>query len=272
MSCDITVAIPYKDNFPLLVGCIESLGRSFATRIVVIDSNSLSSSQHHHLISAGIDVLTFCWNGKFPKKRNWFLLEHAPTTEWVLFLDADERLTPSVINEISESIHSTQYDAFLLDFNIRFFRRDLRFGYPLHNISLFRVGNIFYEFINEDSWSPLDMEIHEHPIVNGKVGLIRNKLEHSDSCNLHEYLIKHVHYANWESQRLINAPSFSGLCLKSRAKYFLLRSPFGPLLFFFYSYFFLRGFLDGRPGFMYSFLKMIYFYQVYALYLESRTR
>ena len=63
--------------------------------MVVIDS-VITDATDAVAAAHGAEVTSFLWNGHFPKKRTWFLRHHTPSTEWVLFLDADEILTPAV--------------------------------------------------------------------------------------------------------------------------------------------------------------------------------
>ncbi|MGB5135674.1 MAG: glycosyltransferase [Prochlorococcaceae cyanobacterium] len=86
---DLTVAIPVRNEECNLATCLQAIGPGFARSLVVIDSGSTDTTAaiaRNH----GAEVVTFEWNGRFPKKRNWFLRHHTPTTRWVLFLDADE--------------------------------------------------------------------------------------------------------------------------------------------------------------------------------------
>jgi glycosyltransferase involved in cell wall biosynthesis len=80
---DLTIAIPVRNEEKNLPGCLEAIGKHFAEKIVIIDSDSTDQTTD---ISRrfGADVVNFKWDGKFPKKRNWFLRNHTPTTKWVL--------------------------------------------------------------------------------------------------------------------------------------------------------------------------------------------
>jgi hypothetical protein len=52
-------------------------------------------------------------------------------------------------------------------------------------------------------WSHLDMEVHEHPIIEGNVGVIKAKVVHKDFKNLDHYIAKHNAYSTWEAQRYL---------------------------------------------------------------------
>ena len=117
------------------------------------------------------------------------------------------------------------------------------------------------------------MEIHEHPILTGTVGKIRSKIDHRDFRDVHHYVAKHNEYSSWEARRfLANQASCdpSGLTMKQRIKYRLVASPLAGIVYFLGAYFLMRGFLDGRRGFVFALLKMSYFTQVYCKICELR--
>ncbi len=162
----ITVCIPVRNEAVNLPGCLASLDHAFA-EVVVIDSastdNTCSIAEN-----AGAAVLQFSWDGRFPKKRNWVLRTHGFKTPWVLFLDADERLTPAVISELREILPSSQHAGYWLEFDNWFMGRMLRYGDVMRKLALFRIGTGEYEQFPENWWSHLDMEVHEHPILSAQ--------------------------------------------------------------------------------------------------------
>jgi glycosyltransferase involved in cell wall biosynthesis len=105
---DLTIAIPARNEERNLSVCLKAIGPDFASSVVVIDSASTDATAavaRRH----GAEVIDFNWDGGFPKKRNWFLRHHTPTTPWVLFLDADEILSPQVKREIAEALQDTNH-------------------------------------------------------------------------------------------------------------------------------------------------------------------
>ena len=101
----VTVVIAVKNEERNLPLCLERLSRF--SKIVVIDSGSTDQTQ---AISAkfGCEFIPFKWNGHYPKKRNWYLLNHRLDTPWVFFLDADEYVTEGFINELERAISNTR--------------------------------------------------------------------------------------------------------------------------------------------------------------------
>jgi glycosyltransferase involved in cell wall biosynthesis len=261
----ITLAIPVRNEERNLASCLQAIGANFALQVVVIDSASTdgtSTVARDH----GAELIQFHWNGHFPKKRNWFLRHHTPTTPWVLFLDADEIITPAVKAEIAVALSSTPHQGFLLSYTNYFLGRRLRGGYPLRKLALFRVGQVEYERIEEHHWSSCDMEVHEHPIVYGSVGLIRNRIDHRDLRGIDSYMAKHNQYAAWEAHRLFTHRHDTQATARwkphQRFKYHLLTSPWGGLVFFLGSFFAMGGWRDGSTGFAFCLLKASYFTQI----------
>jgi len=269
----LTIVIPALNEAKILHSCLKAIGKDFAAKIIVVDSRS-SDATCKIAEEWGAEVIQFNWNGHYPKKRNWFLLNHTPKTEWVLFLDADEILSEDFKNELLNTLPHTYMNGFWLNYSIHFMGKKLRGGYPLKKLALFRVGKGLYERIDEDQWSQLDMEIHEHPIIDGRVGKIKSPIDHLDDRGIDHYIAKHEAYAKWETSRFINAQNNLTIrktwTLKQRIKYMLLDSPFSGLVFFIGSYFLLRGFIDGQRGFKFSLLKMKYFNKIFLNILKIK--
>ncbi|GAA4816998.1 glycosyltransferase family 2 protein [Litoribaculum gwangyangense] len=269
---DLTIAIPVKNEEKNLLGCLEAIGSDFVKHIVIIDSGSTDKTLDI-ADSKGVSIVNFVWDGKFPKKRNWFLRNYKLETKWVLFLDADEYLTPEFKKELKETLETQEGKVgFWLNYTIYFMGKKLKGGYPLNKLALFKVGAGEYEKIDEDTWSNLDMEIHEHPILVGEIGYIKSKIDHRDFRGVSHYMTKHNEYASWEAYRFIK--TFSDVeakakwTWKQKVKYKLIRSPFIGPVYFLGSYFFYGGWKDGATGFAFAILKMSYFTQIYCKIVE----
>ncbi|RKS13311.1 glycosyltransferase family 2 protein [Flavobacterium sp. 120] len=264
---NITIAIPIKNEALLLQGCLDAIGKDFVEKIVIIDSGSTDDSLKIAQRNS-VEVLDFKWNGQFPKKRNWFLQNYTPKTKWVLFLDADEYLTEGFKNEIRNAIVDENKVGFWLTYTRYFLGKQMKGGYPLRKLALFQVGSGAYERIEENNWSTLDMEIHEHPILEGKTGVIKSEIDHLDFRGISHYVIKHNEYASWEAERLVktgNNPAVTkNWTWKQKIKYKLMLSPLIGPIYFVGSYFLLAGFRDGGRGLAFSILKASYFTQVYC--------
>lgn len=262
----VTVAVPVRNEAANLARCLERLGR-FA-EIVVIDSGSTDATVEIAR-SFGARVVQFEWNGRYPKKRNWFLLNEPPQCSWVLFLDADEFVDDRFCEALARAIDGSECDGFWLTYTNVFLGRELHHGVVQRKLALFRTGKALYERIDEDGWSSLDMEIHEHPIVDGKVGEISVPVEHRDFKGIAHFITKHRDYAQWEAQRYAalqaTPEAWTHFTSRQRFKYRHLAKWWYPWFYFLFAYVVKRGFLDGSAGFHYAFYKLWYFQSIRLL-------
>ena len=274
---NLTIAIPVRNEEQNLNGCLEAIGSNFVEKIVIIDSGSTDGTKD--IANAhGIEIIDFKWDGKFPKKRNWYLRNFTPETKWVLFLDADEYLTEAFKIELRNVLETNEEEivGYWLSYTIYFMGKILKGGYPLNKLALFRVGQGEYERIDEDQWSKLDMEIHEHPILSGSIGKLKSKIDHQDFRGISHYVIKHNEYAAWEASRykkIINDSTIrQSWTWKQKLKYRLMQSVMIGPVYFLGSFIFLGGFRDGKRGLAFAILKMAYFNQIYCKIQEEQHR
>lgn len=275
MPLPVTVCIPTRNEEKNLPACLESLGDAFQ-QVVVVDSESRDATR---LIAeaAGAVVLDFRWTGGFPKKRNWVLREHAWQTPWVLFLDADERITVDFVEELQAVLPVTGKVGFWLSFTDWFLGKPLRHGDVFCKLALFKPSAGEYERFPEACWSDLDMEVHEHPVLEGDVGEIRARLDHHDFRGLHSYIWRHNEYSTWEANRFLwlaqaGPGEWAKLISRQRFKYRNLdRLWFSPL-YFFICLILKRGFLDGVAGWRFALMKLRYFTDMRLKIEEARRR
>lgn len=264
----ITVIIPVYNEEENLPECLERIKE--IKHKVIVDSGSTDRTQE---IAAafGCKTLNFNWDGHFPKKRNWAMRNCEVTTPWVMFLDADERITDAFKNELRETLSVTKHDCFRVVLDNWFMGRMLRHGDPMQKTAIVRYGKGEYERVEEQSWCNLPMEMHEHIVLNngGTIGQISARLEHHDKRTLKSYYSKHCDYADWEANRFLAINDWSVLTRREKIKYRLLRWKLFPFAYWFVSYILKGGFLDGAPGFYFAMNKMAYFYQIQAKIIEA---
>jgi glycosyltransferase involved in cell wall biosynthesis len=268
----ITVVIPVKNEAENLPECLAALDR-FA-EIVVVDSESTDRTVEIAR-STGTTVLDFRWGRGFPKKRNWVLQTFRFKTDWVLFLDADEKPTPAFKDAVATAVARTDCVGFWLHYRNHFMGRVLHHGVPQRKLALFRVGSGYYERIDDPGWSALDMEVHEHPVLDGFVGEIAEPIEHKDFRGLHHFIGRHNEYSSWEARRYIalvnDSIAWDHLTQRQKLKYHNLRRWWYAPVYFIVTYFWKCGFLDGGPGFIHAVLKFAYFFEIRAKIVEVET-
>jgi hypothetical protein len=140
----------------------------------------------------------------------------------------------------------------------------------MKKLALFNKNFGRYEKINDNCWSNFDMEIHEHPILYGKISSIKSQIIHNDFKSISHFIIKHNEYANWEANRYLNLVQTSQLTLRQRIKYLLIPTSTFAILYFIYNYFFKLGFLDKKYGFLFSILKSFYFFLISVKIFELK--
>jgi glycosyltransferase involved in cell wall biosynthesis len=266
----VTVVVPAKNEERNLGRCLGALSR-FA-EVIVVDSGSTDRTQEIAR-QAGARLIEFRWDGGYPKKRNWVLINQTLANDWVLFLDADETVDDRFCDEVAAAVASGRHHGYWLNYTSYFLGRRMRYGVPQRKLALLRVGAGLYERIEEDAWSSLDMEVHEHPVVDGSVGEIRAQIEHNDFRGIDKFLDRHRHYARWEAKRYLLLARRSGsdspdLTPRQRFKYRHLARWWYPWFYFLYAYVVRLGFLDGAAGFQYAFYKAWYFLTVRLMIRE----
>lgn len=214
----------------------------------------------------------------YAKQRN-HALDHLPiTSEWVLFLDADEWLPVGIKQEISALIAaSPKENGFFVNWRLIWMGRWIRRGYyPTPILRLFRYGKAHCE----------DRSVNEHLIVEGATGQLRNDLMHEDRKGVTEWIAKHNGYATREAQELLNARSapdykeidarlFGTQAQRKRWLRYKIWNRMPPLIrpffYFFYRYVLVGGFLDGKAAFIYHFLQGLWYPMLIdIMYLEMK--
>jgi glycosyltransferase involved in cell wall biosynthesis len=265
----VTVVIPTLDEERHLGACLNQIIGFH--EVLVIDSLSRDATREI-AAKAGAKVMCFEWKGGFPKKRNWVLLNYKFSTPWVLFLDADEMLTQPFRVELKEALNSKALAGYWLNYTTHFRGKILRYGIRQKKLALFRVGSGLFERIEDPGWSSLDMEVHEHAILDGKVGEILSPIDHIEVLSLQKFIQRHNEYSSWEASRYLSLQKGSEAILtaRQRLKYRYIEKWWYPFAYFLVTYFLRFGFLDGRAGFVYAFSKCAYFLELQEKIFEAR--
>ena len=263
-SLPVSICIPVKNEEVNLPDCLAALGAF--DEVVVVDSGSTDDTVDlAH--KAGATVLQFEWNGQFPKKRNWALRNHRFKHPWVLFLDADERVNETFVEELKRTLTTTSHVGFWLSFTNWFMGAPLRHGDVFHKLALIKTGAGEYERFPEDAWSQLDMEVHEHPVLCGTTGVLKTRLVHHDYRGLKNYLARHNEYSSWEANRFLwlqsaGPEAWATLTDRQRFKYRWMDRWWLAWLYWAVAVILKRGFLDGLNGLRFGMLKRRYFGEI----------
>lgn len=268
----VTVLVLTRNEEKAISGCLDSLSRFM--QIIVVDSNSTDLTTDISL-SRGAEVVRFNWNGKYPKKKQWSLLLPQIRFEWILFLDADERVSEDLAKEIQSVMTKNQptgFTAYEIPLEYHFLGKKLSYGYQVKKISLLnRHKSWFQEFEDLHISNMWEVEGHYQPRTSGTVGKLSAKIVHQDPDPLFDYFARHNRYSDWEAELRMNA-SMQKSVRKVRTKQGALfdKFPGKPILFFIYSYIIKSGWRDGRVGLNYALALGFYYWQISVKVLEKK--
>ena len=222
----LSVIIITKNEADNIRACLESV--AWADEIIVVDSGS-NDATVEICKEFEAQVHVHDWPGFGVQKNR--ALAYA-SQEWVLSIDADERITPELHKEIINVLQNPLADGYEIPRLSSFCGRFMRHSgwYPDYVTRLFRRGAARFS----------DDLVHERLIVNGSVKRLHQSILHETFHDLDELLTK------------INQYSTAGArMLREKNKTASLKKAVGHAIWaFLRTYIFRMGFLDGREGFM----------------------
>ena len=251
----LSVAIITLNAAAQLEACLRSV--RFADEIVVVDSGSSDGTQAL-AERYGAKVIQQDWLGFGPQKQ--FAIEQA-SHDWVLCLDADERVTPELqagienaLKNLSTAPRSKSLDvaAFRFARRNRFLGRYLKHGegYPDWSLRLFDR--------RQARWS--DDAVHEKVETQCRVGDLPGDLLHESAESLAAYLTKQNRYTTLAADMAFAAGKRAGFA----------RIVFSPLVRFIKFYFVRQGFRDGLPGLIHIAIGCFNSFMKYSKMLERQ--
>lgn len=275
----ITVIVPVKNEERNLVACLNSI--PWAERVVVVDSQSQDKTAEI-CESHGAELVQFYYDGGWPKKKNWAMDNLGITTPWTMILDADERVSTELRNEISNTIAKAEVDGIYIRWKFIFLGRWMRHSWS-HGwmLRLFRTGKGAYEDLGMRGEGGWDNEVHENIILDGSTTCLDTHLIHDTNEDLSFWIRKQNEFSTWNAVRrsrqiqespIIWSAAFSSNPLVRRKflKCLYLRIPCKPVAMFIYLYVLKLGFLDGREGFYFCVLRGIHEFNVSAKMFERK--
>jgi len=245
----VIIAFNEENN---ILRCLNSV-KPVAGEIVVVDSMSTDRTAEI-CRSFGCKVFQRVFDGFGSQKQ--FAVDQA-SNNWILSIDADEILSEELQKEITllflpES--GIRYPAFRIPFSFHYLGRILKYS---------GVGNEFHlRLFDRTKGCFTTVPVHEGIKVKGEIGTLKGKIIHYSYRDISHHLEKLNMYASRAAEGYVReGRSFSKLWL-------VLKFPIG----FFTVYILKGGFLDGYPGFMWSFLAAFYSTLKVAKTIEIATR
>lgn len=262
----ILTIVPALDEEVHIVRCVSSaLGLG---PVVVVDGGSCDATVQL-AEEAGASVLEREWTG-YASQKNWALDMVDGEAEWILFLDADEYLTPQARDAVRAAARGAKADGYYVARRYVFLGRrlDHAYWYPDYQLRLFRSGRGRFE----------ERRVHEHLVVDGRVAESSIDLVHENLKGISDYVGKLNRYADLEAQEILRPAGAlrpgslrGGWPERRRAlKRVWLRMRGRAVLRFLWLYVVKRGFLDGRPGLIFCGLIAVHDFLIEAKVAEHR--
>lgn len=240
----LTVAIITLDASAQLGACLDSV--AFAAELLVVDSGSRDDTTAL-AERKGARVLTAPWRGFGAQKQ---LAVDNAKHDWVLCVDADERVSPELGKSIAAAVAAPAAQAYRMARRNRFLGRWLNHGegYPDWSLRLFDRRHA--------RWSA--DPVHERVVYGGEIATLDGDLMHESAASLDQYLDKQNRYTSLQASQLHAQGSRAGT----------MRLVLSPALRFFKFYVLRLGFLDGVPGLLHISIGCMNSYLKYAKLIE----
>lgn len=222
----------------------------FAQEIIVVDSFSTDKTADivHNFPNATLIQHAFV---DYSSQRNFAI--SCAKHNWILFLDADERFTPALKDEVIATVQAKNPKS------AYFFYRTFMFQDQELHYSGWQTDKIFRLFQKDKAHYTTVRLVHEKLLVNGPIGKLKHKLIHYSYTSYQSYKDKMVSYGKLKAREKTN----SGMWVTPLHLYL------HPAYKFLYQYLIRLGFLDGKKGLIICYLNAL---SVYVRYEELRKR
>lgn len=235
------VVITYNERENIRA-CLESL--KWVDEIIVVDSFSTDNTiQIANLYTD--KVFQREWQG-YSKQKNFGLSK--TNIEWILFLDADERISGTLAYEIKEVIKNNYsiYSGYYMPRQCFYLGRWIKYGEWSPDFKLRLVKK------EKGIWS--GSSVHEKLILDGKAGYLRSPMYHYSYCNINHHLEKFNLYSSL----------FAKEAYKRGEKFRFYKLLWAPFIRFIKGYFLKQGFRDGFAGLVIAFMQSFEVFLRYA--------
>ncbi len=215
---------------------IEDL--AFADEIIVVDSYSTDGTKKLVEAAAKAKFIQHKFLD-YTSQRN-FAIDHAKH-DWILFIDADEKFTPELKEEVIQTIQLKKTSSAYL------FYRTFMFEDKKLDFSGWQTDKIFRLFKKSKARYVTERLVHEKLTVNGKISKLKNKLIHFSYTDYDSYKAKMISYGKFKAIEEFNKgvrPNFYHFVLHPTYK-------------FWYQYVIRLGFLDGKKGLIICYLNAL---------------
>lgn len=250
----ITGIILTKNEEEHIVDCIKSV--LFCDEIIIVDDNSEDNTIDlvKETYKERVKIKTHLLKDDFAAQRNFALT--LAKSEWVLFLDADEKISDNLEKEIKNMLIATPGDVngFL------FKRKDIMWG---KEIGYGEVGALRLLRLARKNAGIWEGKVHEKWNIKGRIVELKSPIIHSPHQSIREFIQEIDNYSTIRARELFDK--------KVHANFFSIL--FYPKIKFIQNYILRQGYKDGREGFMYAMLMSLHSFLVRSkLFLLEHAR
>jgi len=247
MTNKVSVCILALNEEKHLKSCLTSINNLADEIVITVDS--LTSDNTISIAKQFTDKVFIKEHQDNFHKNKQFTLDLAKN-DWILWMDADEAIEPNLVSEIKTVLENPQFAAYQIP------RKNMMFGkwiahsgwYPDYQIRLFQKSKTKFPC----------KHIHEHPQVNGEIGLLQNHILHQNYNSVTHFLEKMNNYTSndtlyYQKEKIISDKELITHPMNEFCKRFLM----------------LEGYKDGSYGLMVSQLQAVYELVLYIKINES---
>lgn len=231
----LSAVVIVKNEEKNIVDCLDGL--SFCQEIIIVDDYSTDKTieilERQSLENSKIKIFKRRLDNDFSAQRIFGV--EKTTYDWVIFVDADERISEELASEIKENLSLPDFGGFLIP------RIDFMWGKELKHGE---TGNIKLLRLFDKNKGSLKGKVHEVWETKNRVGVLVNPIKHYPHPTISEFLKEINFYTTLRAEELHKKrvkSNFLTILLYTKGKFFV-------------NYFLKRGFLDGTPGLVHALL------------------
>ena len=246
----ISVVVSAYNEEKMLEECLKSLS-GFADEIILVDNSSTDKT--NQIAKKYTDKVYVRENDPVNLNKNKNFGITKATGDWVVSLDADERITPELAKEIKSKIKNSEFNGYEIP------RKNIIFGkwiehslwWPDYNLRLFKSGKGKFAA----------KHVHEKLTLDGQVGQLESPMVHYNYQTVSQFINKlNKTYTESEAENYIKAGKTIGW-------YDAIRWPAND---FVKTFFFQKGYKDGMHGLVLSMFQAFYAFIFFAKVWEKK--
>ncbi|MFH1414865.1 MAG: glycosyltransferase family 2 protein [Elusimicrobiota bacterium] len=205
-----------------LKDCLESL--CFADEVIVVDSDSSDNTAR---IAEDMGAVVLQTDIQYPEEKKNIGISRA-SFPWIFVLDADERVTRELRDEIKKELDNPDCDGYYI------YRKNFFLGKEIKHCG-WNADRVMRLFKKDKGVYP-DKRVHGKLQLDGKEGYLNSKIEHHSYCSVNDYFVKINRYTLWSAKDL------------KGKKVTAVKLVLNPVFRFIRMYILRLGFLDGVYG------------------------